>query len=107
MPKKSRGNPKQFNLACLRCDLWWYARKKSDQVGYERAREKDLSHLGEWAGYHRYMYARRAQEVREMSLNDYINSELKTVLSAKAVIEAAGGDTDKLLPIYFERELDV
>ena len=99
--------PKNFNLACLRCDLWWYARKQVDQQGYERAQEMDLSHIGKWAGYHRYMYIRRAQEVREMSLKNYINQELRFVLSNEAVIAAANGDKTKLIPSLYERELDV
>ena len=57
------------------CELWLRLQKAQQQNRYERqsrsapASQKD----NPWAGWQRYMSGRRAQEVREMSVEEYKN----------------------------------
>jgi hypothetical protein len=77
MPKNKDG---PISKACFQCLLWWYAKKTCYQASYEEGGREDYPHEGQWAGYHRYMNIRRAQEIREMSLSDFIDREWVSVV---------------------------
>ena len=71
---------RETDRACFQCLLWWFAKKKIEQHRHERGGQKDYPHKGQMAEYHRYMNVRRAQEIREMSLSDYIEREWVSVV---------------------------
>ena len=58
---------------CQECELWLALQKAKQQKEFERARDRTAPALkgNPWAGWHRYMSGRRAQEVREMSVEEY------------------------------------
>jgi hypothetical protein len=54
----------------------WAAAKARDLNSYEKGSRASYKQYGEMAGWHRFMNSRRAREVREATLEEYIASEI-------------------------------
>ena len=77
MPKNNGGST---DRACFKCLLWWFARKEVERASHEAGSRDGYAELGKMAGYSRWMSGRRAQEVRELSLSEYIEREWVSVV---------------------------
>ena len=58
-------------MRCEECALWLWVQKKREQWEYEEHVAEDTNSPDMWKRYGAWMAGRRAQELREMTVEEY------------------------------------